>query len=137
MKTCKKLTLDDVKTIASASEAFAVEKGWKVTISICDAGGHLLWLQRMDDAPLMSALVAPEKARTCVMTRKPSKAMEDMVNGGRFAALDMPVLPIEGGELIVVDGDIVGAVGVSGVKASEDAQIATAGINAIGASTAL
>lgn len=137
MKTCKKLTLDDVKTIAAAAESFAVEKGWKVTLSICDAGGHLLWLQRMDDAPLMSAQVAPEKARTCVMTRKPSKAMEDMVNNGRFAALDMPVLPIEGGELIVVDGDIVGAVGVSGVKASEDAQIAAAGITAIGASTAL
>lgn len=137
MKTCKKLTLDDVKTIAAAAESFAVEKGWKVTLSICDAGGHLLWLQRMDEAPLMSAQVAPEKARTCVMTRKPSKAMEDMVNNGRFAALDMPVLPIEGGELIVVDGDIVGAVGVSGVKASEDAQIAAAGIAAIGASTAL
>ena len=137
MKTCKKLTLDDVRTIAAASEAFAVEKGWKVTISICDAGGHLLWLQRMDDAPLMSAQVAPQKAHTCVMTRKPSKAMEDMVNNGRFAALDMPVLPIEGGELIVVDGDIVGAVGVSGVKASEDAEIARAGIAAVGATTAL
>lgn len=137
MKTCKKLTLDDVRTIAAASEAFAVAKGWKVTIAICDAGGHLLWLQRMDEAPLMSAQVAPQKAHTCVMTRKPSKAMEDMVNGGRFAALDMPVLPIEGGELIVVDGDIVGAVGVSGVKASEDAEIARAGIAAVGATTAL
>ena len=95
-----------------------------MTISICDDGGHLLWLQRMDGAPPMSAGVAPEKARTCVLGRRSSKVYEDMVNSGRFAALRMPVVPLEGGEMIVVDGECIGAVGVSGVKAAEDAQVA-------------
>lgn len=136
MKATQTLTLDDARTIAAAAEAEALSNGWNVTIAICDAGGHLLWLQRMDDAPLMSAQVAPGKAHTCAMTRKPSKVMEDMVNNGRFAALDLPVMTIEGGEMIVADGNLIGAVGVSGVKADQDAQIARAGISAIGAATA-
>ncbi len=133
MRTRPALTLDDVKTIAAAAEAEAIGNGWAVTISVCDDGGHLLWLQRMDGAPPMSAAVAPEKARTCVLARRPSKVYEDMVNNGRYAALKMPVLPLEGGEMIIVDGEIVGAVGVSGVKAGEDAQVARAGVAAIGA----
>lgn len=131
MKTIKALTLDDVKRIAAAAEAEALRNGWAVTIAVCDAGGHALWLQRLDGAPLSSALIAPEKARTSVMAGKPSKALEDMINGGRFAALAMPVVPLEGGEPIVVDGAVIGAVGVSGVKASDDAQIARAGIAAL------
>ncbi|MFA5520878.1 MAG: heme-binding protein [Castellaniella sp.] len=131
MKDCKKLTLDDVKTIAAAAEAKAAQEGWKVAIAICDAGGHALWLQRLDDAPLTSAMVAPEKARTAALTGKPSKIMEDMINNGRYAALNMPVAGIEGGEPIIVDGQCIGAVGVSGVKASEDAEIARAGIAAL------
>jgi len=87
----------------------------------------------MDGAPPMSAAVAPEKARTCVLARRPSKVYEDMVNNGRFAALKMPVVPLEGGEMIIVGGEVVGAVGVSGVKAGEDAQVARAGVVAIGA----
>lgn len=128
MKAIKALTLDDVKRIAAAAEAEARAQGWAVTIAICDPGGHPLWLQRMDGAPVMSAHVAPEKARTCVMTGKPSKAFEDMVNNGRYAALAMPVVPLEGGEPIVVEGEVIGAVGVSGVKAGEDAQVARAGV---------
>lgn len=131
MKTINALMLDDARMIAAAAEAEARANGWAVTIAICDAGGHALWLQRMDGAPLMSARVAPEKARTCVMTGKPSKAFEDMVNNGRYAALSMPVVPLEGGEPIVVDGVVIGAVGVSGVKAGEDAQVARAGIAAL------
>ncbi|MCK0509017.1 GlcG/HbpS family heme-binding protein [Aromatoleum anaerobium] len=131
MKDIKALTLDDVKRIAAAAEAEAVANGWAVSIAVCDAGGHPLWLQRMDGAPLMSAVVAPEKARTCVMTGKPSKVFEDMVNSGRYAALAMPVVPLEGGEPIVIDGNVIGAVGVSGVKAGEDAQVARAGLAAI------
>lgn len=131
MKQIKALTLDDVRQIAAAAEKEAIARGWAVTIAVCDAGGHALWLQRMDGAPLMSAQVAPEKARTCVLSGKPSKVYEDMVNNGRFAALAMPVVPLEGGEPIVVDGVIVGAVGVSGVKAGEDAQVARAGVAAI------
>ena len=133
MRTRPALTLADVKTIAAAAEAEALRQGWVVTISVCDDGGHLVWLQRMDGAPPMSAAVAPEKARTCVLTRRPSKALEDMVNSGRYAALKMPLVPLEGGEMIVVDGEVVGAVGVSGVKADEDAQVARAGVAAIGA----
>lgn len=134
MKHIPALTLDDARTIGEAAEAEALAKGWQVTIAVCDAGGHLMWLQRMDGAPLMSAEVATGKARTCVMTGKPSKALEDMINGGRTAAVTMPILPLEGGEMIVVEGCIVGAVGVSGVRADQDAEVARAGIAAVGAS---
>lgn len=131
MKQVKVLMLDDVRQIAAAAEREAIACDWAVSIAICDAGGHALWLQRMDGAPLMSAMVAPEKARTCVLSGKPSKAFEDMVNNGRYAALAMPVVPLEGGEPIMIDGVIVGAVGVSGVKAGEDAQVARAGVAVI------
>ena len=136
MRDTKALTLADVKRIAAAAEAAAREQNWAVSIAVCDAGGHALWLQRMDGAPLMSAAVAPEKARTCVLTGKPSKAFEDMVNNGRIAALAMPVVPLEGGEPIVIDGVVIGAVGVSGVRAGEDAQVARAGIAALAPLTA-
>ena len=131
MKESKMLTLADVRCIAAAAEREAQANGWSVSIAVCDAGGHALWLQRMDGAPLMSAQVAPEKSRTCALSGKPSKVFEDMVNNGRYAALSMPIMPLEGGEPIVIDGLVIGAVGVSGVKASEDAQIARAGIAAL------
>ncbi len=131
MKPTQALTLDDVKHIAAAAESEARACGWAVSIAVCDAGGHPLWLQRMDGAPLMSAAVAPEKARTSVLSGRPSKAFEDMVNNGRIAALAMPVVPLEGGEPIIVDGLVIGAVGVSGVKAGEDAQVARAGVAAL------
>ncbi|MGO3870423.1 MAG: GlcG/HbpS family heme-binding protein [Alcaligenes sp.] len=132
MRDTKVLTLTDVKKIAAAAEQEALKNNWAVCIAICDAGGYPLWLQRLDGAPMMSALVAPEKARTCVLSGgKSSKVFEDMVNNGRFAALSMPITPLEGGEPIVVDGLVIGAVGVSGVKAPEDAQIARAGIAAL------
>ena len=131
MKQIQSLTLDDVKHIAAAAESEARACGWAVSIAVCDAGGHPLWLQRMDGAPLMSAAVAPEKARTSVLSGRPSKAFEDMVNNGRIAALAMPVVPLEGGEPILIDGMVIGAVGVSGVKAGEDAQVARAGVAAL------
>ena len=131
MKPTYKLMLDEVKLAAAAAEAEARAHGWAVSIAICDAGGHALWLQRMDGAPLMSAMVAPEKARTSVLSGKPSKAFEDMVNNGRFAALAMPVVPLEGGEPIVIGDNVIGAVGVSGVKAGEDAQVARAAVAAL------
>ena len=131
MKPTYKLMLDEVKLAAAAAEAEALVNGWAVSIALCDAGGHALWLQRMDGAPLMSAAVAPEKARTCVLSGKPSKVFEDMVNNGRFAALALPVVPLEGGEPVVVDGSVIAGVGVSGVKAGEDAQVARAGVVAL------
>lgn len=131
MKTIQALTLADVKRIAAAAEAEAGANKWAVSIAVCDAGGHLLWLQRMDGAPVMSATIAPDKARASALSGKPTKMLEDMVNGGRVAALGMPVVTLEGAEPIVIDGTVIGAVGVSGVKAPEDAQVARAGIAAL------
>jgi len=131
MKTIRVLTLDDAQRIGAAAQAEALANGWAVSIAVCDASGHLLWLQRMDGAPPMSADIAPGKARTCVVSGKPSKVYEDMVNQGRIAALSMPVMPLEGGEPILHDGRVIGAVGVSGVKAAQDAQAARAGIAAL------
>ena len=131
MKTIRVLTLDDAQRIGAAAQAEAQANDWAVTIAVCDAGGHLLWLQRMDGAPPMSAEIASGKARTCVLSGKPSKVYEDMVNQGRIAALSMPITPLEGGEPILHDGRVIGGVGVSGVKSIQDAQTARAGIAAL------
>jgi uncharacterized protein GlcG (DUF336 family) len=133
MNTRSYLTLEDVRKIAAAAEAEAIANHWAVTIAICDDGGHALWLQRLDGCPPVSASIAPEKARTAALGRRPSKAYEDVVNGGRYSFLSVPTLQalLEGGEPIVVDGHTLGAVGVSGVKSNEDAQIARAGIAAL------
>ena len=133
MKTQAILTLDDVKAIAAASEAEAARNNWAVTIAIVDSGGHLLWLQRLDGAAPISSEIAPAKARTAALGRRESKVYEDMINGGRVSFLSAPSLQglLEGGVPILVDGACVGAVGVSGVKSTEDAQIARAGIAAL------
>jgi len=127
------LTLDDVKRIATAAEAEATKNGWAVTIAIVDDGGHLLALQRLDGAAPISAHIAPAKARTAAVGRRESKVYEEMVNQGRVSFLSAPTLEglLEGGVPVLVDGHCVGAVGVSGVKSSEDAQIARAGIAAL------
>lgn len=134
MKTKPTLELSDVKTIAAAAEAEALANGWAVTIAIADEGGHLLWLQRLDGAAPLSAHIAPAKAHTSVMGRRESKMYEDVINGGRTSFLSAPFIQgmLEGGVPIVKDGFCLGAVGVSGVKSNEDAQIAKAGIAAIG-----
>jgi uncharacterized protein GlcG (DUF336 family) len=134
MPTRPYLTLEDAKKIAAAAEAEALANRWPVTIAICDDGGHLLWLQRLDGCAPISSAIAPEKARTAALGRRPSKAYEDVINNGRTSFLSVPSLQgmLEGGEPIVVDGHTVGAVGVSGVKSPEDAQVARAGIAAIG-----
>ena len=133
MKTQAILTLDDVKAIAAASEAEAARNNWAVTIAIVDSGGHLLWLQRLDGAAPISSEIAPAKARTAALGRRESKVYEDMINGGRVSFLSAPSLQglLEGGVPIMVEGACVGAVGVSGVKSTEDAQIARAGIAAL------
>ena len=134
MKTKPTLELSDVKSIASAAEAEALKNGWAVTIAIADEGGHLLWLQRLDGAAPLSAHIAPAKANTSVMGRRESKGYEDVINGGRTSFLSAPFIQgmLEGGVPIMKDGFCLGAVGVSGVKSNEDAQIAKAGIAAIG-----
>ncbi len=128
------LTLSDVRAMAAAAEAEALSNHWAVTIAIVDDGGHLLWLQRLDGAAPISAAIAPAKARTAALGRRESKVYEDVINQGRVSFLSAPVLEgmLEGGVPVVVDGHCVGAVGVSGVKSTEDAQIARAGIAALG-----
>lgn len=133
MRNRPTLALDDARRIAAAAEAEALANRWAVTIAVVDDGGHLLWLQRLDGAPPISAAIAPAKARTAALGRRESKLYEDMINQGRVSFLSAPDLPgmLEGGVPILVDGDCVGAVGVSGVKSGEDAQIARAGIAAL------
>lgn len=134
MKSKFTLELSDVKSIAAAAEAEALKNNWAVTIAIVDDGGHLLWLQRLDGAAAISAHIAPAKANTAALGRRESKIYEDLINGGRVSLLSAPELKgmLEGGVPIVKDGQYLGAVGVSGVKSNEDAQIAKAGIAAIG-----
>ncbi|MEN9330276.1 MAG: putative protein glcG [Pseudomonadota bacterium] len=134
MKTKHTLELADLKAIAAAAEAEALRNQWAVTIAIVDDGGHLLWLQRLDGAPPISAHIAPAKAHTAALGRRESKVYEDVINGGRYSFLSAPDIRgmLEGGVPILKDGQVIGAVGVSGVKSSEDVQIARAGIAALG-----
>jgi glc operon protein GlcG len=133
MKTKPTLTQEDVTTIAAAALAEASRNQWAVTIAIADDGGHLLWLQRMDGAAPVSAAIAPAKAQTAAYGRRETKVYEDMINQGRASFLSAPLLSgmLEGGVPILVDGQCVGAVGISGVKSHEDAQVAKAGIAAL------
>jgi glc operon protein GlcG len=135
MQSKQVLTLDDVKKIAAAAETEAKLHNWAVTISIVDDGGHLLWLQRLDGAAPISSHIAPAKAKTAALGRRESKVYEDIINNGRYSFLSAPLLEgmLEGGVPIMVNGQCLGAVGVSGVKSTEDVQIAKAGIAAIGA----
>jgi uncharacterized protein GlcG (DUF336 family) len=127
------LTLAELKRIAAAAEAEALANAWTVTIAIVDDGGHLLWLQRLDGAAPISAHIAPAKARTAALGRRESRVYEEIINQGRTSFLSVPQVEamLEGGVPIMVDGQCVGAVGVSGVKSNEDAQIAKAGIAAL------
>ena len=130
MNTKPTLASEDVRRMAAAAEAEARQHGWAVTIAIVDDGGHLLWLQRLDGAAPISAQIAPAKARTAALGRRESRDYEEMINGPRAAFLSAPGLEgmLEGGIPVMVQGHCVGAVGVSGVKSSEDAQIARTGI---------
>jgi uncharacterized protein GlcG (DUF336 family) len=127
------LSLEDVKRMAAAAEAEAIQNKWAVTISVVDDGGHLLWLQRLDGAPPISAHIAPAKARTAAMGRRESSVYEEMINKGRTAYLSVPYVDglLEGAAPVFVQGQCVGAVGVSGAKSTEDVQIAKAGIAAL------
>lgn len=133
MKTKHCLEAADVKAILAAAEAEARANGWNVTIAVVDDGAHLLGLLRLDGASASTAQMAPAKAATAILGRRESKVYEDLILGGRVSMLSAPGMEalLEGGVPIVIDGDFVGAVGVSGVKSDQDAQIAKAGIAAI------
>ena len=132
MKTKPMLTLEDAKRIAAAAEAEARTNDWAVVIAVCDDGGQLILLHRIDGVAPISSAIGPAKARAAALGKRETKLYEDMINQGRAAFLSAPLDGmLEGGVPIIVDGQVVGAVGVSGVKSSEDAHIAKAGIAAL------
>jgi glc operon protein GlcG len=123
----------EIRKILDAARNEALLNQWPVSLAVVDDGGHPLALERLDGASPISAYIATEKARTAALGRRESKGYEDMVNGGRHAFLSAPLLTsLEGGVPIVVDGQVIGAIGVSGVKAEQDAQVAKAGALALG-----
>ena len=133
MQTKPVLEFSDVKKIAAAAEAEALQHNWAVSIAIVDDGGHLLHLSRLDGASPLTAHMAPAKANTAAMGRRETRIYEELINGGRTSFLSAPYVEglLEGGVPIMKDGFCLGAVGVSGVKSAEDAQIARAGIAAL------
>jgi uncharacterized protein GlcG (DUF336 family) len=133
MKHKPVLALDDVKRMAAACEAEALANQWAVCIAIVDDGGHLLWLQRLDGAAPVAAHIAPAKARTAALGRRETRIYEEMINQGRTSFLSAPFIDglLEGGVPVMAQGQCVGAIGVSGVKSSEDARIAQAGVAAL------
>ena len=130
----KGLTLADVKAIAAAAEAEAQKNGWTVSIAIVDDGGNLLYLQRLDDAPVGSVAVSQEKAHTAFLFKRPTKAFQDGVAAGG-AGLRVLTLrnanAVEGGLPLVVDGKIIGAIGVSGGTPDQDGSVAKVGADAL------
>ncbi|MET0509998.1 MAG: heme-binding protein [Burkholderiaceae bacterium] len=134
MRTKTLLSHDDVAAMLAAAKDEALRNQWPVSIAVCDDGGHLLGFVRLDGAAPMSASIAPAKAQSAAMSRRESRLLEEMINNGRTAFLSAPGLAgmLEGGIPIVVDGQCVGAIGVSGVKSIEDAQVAKAGIATLG-----
>ena len=134
MKTKSVLEFKDVKAIIGAAEAEALKNNWAVVIAVVDDGGNLLALSRLDGVAPISSHIAPAKAKTAALGCRESRIYEEIINGGRYSFLSAPLLEgmLEGAVPIIKDGQCIGAVGVSGVKSSDDALIAKAGIAALG-----
>lgn len=125
----KKLTLSKAKKISEAAMAEADANGWPVVIAIVDDGGHLLYLERADGTQFGSVEIAIAKAKSAIAFRRPTKEWEKRIADGRLGVLALPgMIPVEGGLPIVLDGEMAGAIGVSGVTSIQDGQIAAAGI---------
>ena len=137
MKTKPILTHQDCQKIATACATEARANDWAVSFAIVDDGGHLLWFERLDNAAPSSAEIGPAKARMAALGRRETKVYEEMINGGRTAFLSAASATalrgamMEGAVPIMIDGQCLGAVGVSGVKSADDARIARAGIAAL------
>ena len=131
MRTKPILTLDDCRKITDAAMAEAKKNKWNVTICITDDGGHVLLLTRMDGCSPVTAEIAELKSRSAAISRRSTKVGEDRIAAGRVALLRMPPLPVQGGVPIMVQGECVGGVGVSGVQSHEDEQVCNAGIAAL------
>ena len=128
----KALTLAGAKKLAAAAEAEAAKNNWRVVIAIVDDGGHLVYLERIDETQTGSIDVAIAKARGAVAYKRPTKVFEDLVAGGRNVIMSLPhAMPIEGGLPLVVEGKLVGGIGVSGVTSQQDGQVAKAGADAL------
>ena len=134
MKSKATLEAGEVDQILATASAHAIANHWAVSIAVCDDGGHLLGLRRLDGAAPISAYICSAKARTSALGRRESRIYEEVINGGRTSFLSAPLLQgmLEGGVPIMIDGHCVGAVGVSGVKSEQDAEIARAGIATLG-----
>lgn len=133
MYTKHALSLSDAQQILAAAAQEANDNQWAVAIAVVDDGGHLLAMQRTEACAPVGSYIAIEKARTAALGKRETKVYEDMINAGRTAFLSAPVISatLEGGVPIIVDNQVIGAVGVSGVKSNEDAQIAKAGVTAL------
>jgi glc operon protein GlcG len=132
MLTCKTLSLADAKKIAAAASARAAAEGWKVVIAIHDNGGNLLYLERADGTQIGSIQVAQEKSLTALRFRRPTKVLEDTVLAGRVHMMSLPgITSVEGGLPLIVDGEVVGSIGASGVQSSQDGLVAAAGAAAL------
>jgi glc operon protein GlcG len=129
----KVLTLEAARHMAAAAEATAAKSGWKVVIAIVDDGGHAIYLQRIDGTQSSSVETALGKAKAAVGFKRPTRILEEMVNNGRYSFLSAPGNPVllQGGLPVEIDGQLIGAIGVSGVKASDDEIIAQAGVDAL------
>ena len=128
----KVLSLDVAKKLAAAAAEEAIKNKWNVVIAVVDDGGSLVYLERLDETQIGSIEVAIQKAKTAVSFKRPTKVLEDALMGGRTLILSLPgAMPIEGGIPIVVDEKIIGGIGVSGVTAQQDGQIAKAGTDAL------
>jgi len=131
MKTKPVLTSEDCDRIHAACRAEAEKNKWIVTVAIVDDGGHVLLVKRMDGAAPVTAEIAVQKSRGAAIARRSTKVTEDRIAAGRLALLRMPPLPVQGGVPIMVQGECVGAVGVSGVQSHEDEQVCNAGLTAL------
>ncbi len=124
--------LEDARRIAAAAHQKALENEWKVVIAVVDDGGHLVYLERMDHVQLGSVTVAIEKAKTALLFKRPSAAIESAIAGGRTVMLNLPgATPIEGGLPLMHEGQCLGAIGISGVQSNQDGIIAAAGVEAL------
>lgn len=132
MQTKSILAQADVINVLDAAQKEAESNGWSVTIAVTDDGGHLLGLRRLDGAAPFSADVATHKARSAAMGRKETQVFEEMINGGRTAFISAPLQGLlSGGVPIIVDGHVIGAVGVSGVKPDQDVLVAKAAVSIV------
>ena len=130
--TMKYITLEDAKKAMAAAEAEARKNNWTVCIAIVDAGASLILFEKMDDTQLGSVKVAVGKAQTAVNFKRPTKAIEDLVAGGRQVFLAVEgITPLQGGLPVMADGKLIGAVGVSGVMSHQDEQVAQAAVTVL------